>query len=163
MDDDREAAVHGLDLLDQLSTRRRQGRGRVKALRQRFKRYPIGYFHMDIAEVRTAGGKLYLFVAIDRTSKSAVTQLVDKADRRTVSSIASPSRTIHGLTQVERMNRTIKDATVKRFHYGSHEQLRAHLADFIDAYISVAGSRPSATSHPTNTSPKSRLHSPIES
>jgi transposase InsO family protein len=32
------------------------------------------------------------------------------------------------------MNRTIKEATVKRFHYGSHEQLRAHLADFVAAY-----------------------------
>ncbi|NRP75617.1 hypothetical protein ILFOPFJJ_06540 [Ensifer psoraleae] len=28
------------------------------------------------------------------------------------------------------MNRTIKDATVRRFHYESHEQLRQHLADF---------------------------------
>jgi transposase InsO family protein len=36
--------------------------------------------------------------------------------------------------QVERMNRTIKDATVKRFHHESHEQLRRHLADFITAY-----------------------------
>jgi Integrase core domain len=36
--------------------------------------------------------------------------------------------------QVKRMNRTIKDATVKRFHYDDHEQLRRHLADFIDAY-----------------------------
>ena len=36
--------------------------------------------------------------------------------------------------QVERMNRTIKDATVKRFHYDSHDQLRQHLADFIAAY-----------------------------
>src|SRR5215203_1493695 len=34
--------------------------------------------------------------------------------------------------QVERMNRTIKDATVTRFHYGSHKQLRMHLADFLD-------------------------------
>jgi transposase InsO family protein len=33
--------------------------------------------------------------------------------------------------QVERMNRTIKDATVKRFHYESHDQLRQHLADFV--------------------------------
>ena len=32
------------------------------------------------------------------------------------------------------MNRTIKDATVKRFHYESHDQLRAHLADFMAAY-----------------------------
>ena len=33
--------------------------------------------------------------------------------------------------QVERMNRTIKEATVKRYHYDNHEQLRTHLADFI--------------------------------
>ncbi|KXV36474.1 transposase, partial [Gluconobacter thailandicus] len=54
-----------------------------KPKRQRFKRYPIGFFHIDIAEVQTAEGKLYLFVAIDRTSKFAVTQLVGKADRKT--------------------------------------------------------------------------------
>lgn len=36
--------------------------------------------------------------------------------------------------QVEQMNRTIKDATVKRYHYDSHDQLRQHLGLFIDAY-----------------------------
>ncbi|SDY40445.1 Integrase core domain-containing protein [Jannaschia faecimaris] len=36
--------------------------------------------------------------------------------------------------QVERMNRTIKEATVKRYHYDSHDQLRTHLADFMAAY-----------------------------
>jgi hypothetical protein len=36
--------------------------------------------------------------------------------------------------QVERMNRTIKKATVKRFHQDSHDQLRTHLADFMAAY-----------------------------
>ncbi len=36
--------------------------------------------------------------------------------------------------QVERMNRTIKDATVKRFHYDGHDQLRSHLHTFINAY-----------------------------
>ncbi len=36
--------------------------------------------------------------------------------------------------QVERMNRTIKDATVKRYHYESHDELRQHLADFVAAY-----------------------------
>ncbi len=36
--------------------------------------------------------------------------------------------------QAERMSRTIKDATVKRFHYNSHDQLRTHLADFMAAY-----------------------------
>ena len=32
------------------------------------------------------------------------------------------------------MNRTIKDATVKRYHYDSHRQLKTHLDDFIAAY-----------------------------
>src|SRR3954447_18587346 len=36
--------------------------------------------------------------------------------------------------QVERMNRAIKDATVRRYHYDSHDQLRAHLATFVQAY-----------------------------
>src|SRR5262249_6539102 len=53
--------------------------GRKKA----FKRYPIGYFHIDIAEVRTEEGKLHLFVAIDRTSKFAFAQLHEKANRHT--------------------------------------------------------------------------------
>src|SRR5262252_9104282 len=41
-----------------------------KVAKKPFKRYAIGYFHLDIAEVRTEEGKLYLFVAIDQTSKS---------------------------------------------------------------------------------------------
>jgi transposase InsO family protein len=157
-----------------------------KPKRQLFKRYPIGFFHMDIAEVQTAEGKLCLFVGIDRTSKFAVTQLVDKADRRTAweflehllravpyrihtiltdngiqfaeqprnrntawsrrmrfDMICEANDIEHRLTkpnhpwtngQVERMNRTIKEATVKRFHYESHDQLRTHLADFMAAY-----------------------------
>lgn len=52
-----------------------------KPKRQRFKRYPIGFFHIDIAEVQTAEGKLHLFVGIDRTSKCAVIQVVGRADR----------------------------------------------------------------------------------
>ena len=166
--------------------------------RQKFKRYPIGFFHIDIAEVQTAEGKLYLFVGIDRTSNFAVTQLVEKADRRTaweflqhiLEAVPYQVHTIltepllvrhwfkpngggiqfaeqprnrntiysrpmrfdmiceangieHRLTkpnhpwtngQVERMNRTIKEATVKRFHYDSHNQLTTHLADFLAAY-----------------------------
>ena len=157
-----------------------------KPKRQKFKRYPIGYFHLDIAEVRTEEGKLHLFVAIDRTSKFAVAQLVEKANRKTaweflehlLEAVPYKIHTIltdngiqfaeqprnrnsvtfrkmrfdliceangieHRLTkpnhpwtngQVERMNRTIKDATVKRYHYDGHDQLRSHLADFLDAY-----------------------------
>jgi Integrase core domain len=49
--------------------------------KKRFKAYPIGYFHVDIAEVQTAKGKLYVYVAIDRTSKFAFVQLVRKTGR----------------------------------------------------------------------------------
>ena len=57
------------------------------APKKKFKSYPIGYFHIDIAEVQTAEGKLCLFVAIDRTSKFAFVRLEEKANRIT----ASPS------------------------------------------------------------------------
>jgi transposase InsO family protein len=36
--------------------------------------------------------------------------------------------------KVERMNRSIKDATVKRYHYENHDQLRSHISDFLDVY-----------------------------
>ena len=32
------------------------------------------------------------------------------------------------------MNRTLKEATVRRYHYDSQDQLRQHLAAFLDAY-----------------------------
>src|SRR4028118_75013 len=53
-----------------------------KPAKKKFKVYPIGFFHMDIAEVRTGEGKLYLFVAIDRTSKFAFVELHEKVTRR---------------------------------------------------------------------------------
>ena len=156
--------------------------------KKKFKSYPIGYFHIDIAEVQTAEGKLYLYVAIDRTSKFAFVKLVKKTGRSSASAflealIAAVPYKIHTVLtdngiqftfppcyadgptakymthmfdmrceengiehrltkvrhpwtngQVERMNRTIKEATVKRYHYDHHEQLERHLNDFIDAY-----------------------------
>ena len=36
--------------------------------------------------------------------------------------------------QVERMNRTIKEATVQRYHYDTHAQLKRHLDNFVNAY-----------------------------
>ena len=38
-----------------------------RADKRKFKAYPLCYFHIDIAEVRTGQGRLYLLVAIDRT------------------------------------------------------------------------------------------------
>lgn len=46
-----------------------------------FKRYPIGYFHIDIAEMRTGEGKIRLFVAIDRTSRFAYVELHERAGK----------------------------------------------------------------------------------
>jgi hypothetical protein len=31
------------------------------------------------------------------------------------------------------MNRTLKEITVKRYHYETHDQLRTHLANFVTA------------------------------
>ena len=71
---------HGISQLPQVE-------GEASAKRK-FKAYPIGYFHIDIAEVRTAQGKLYLLVAIDRTSKFVFVEILI-SQRRSVSIIAA--------------------------------------------------------------------------
>ena len=166
-------------------------------MRAKFKRYPLDHLHVDAAEVHTEEDRLYLLVAIDRTSKFAFVELHEKATRRVadnflralVTAVPYKIHTVltdngthftepssntwtpkeiramraegvlfrcpsfeeacadldieHRLTkprhpwtndQVERMNRTIKDATVRRIHDESHDQLRTHLADFVAAY-----------------------------
>src|ERR671913_1977359 len=52
-----------------------------KPSRKRFASYPIGYFHLDLAEVSSEEGKLRLFVAVDRTSKFAFARLVESAGK----------------------------------------------------------------------------------
>ena len=54
-----------------------------RPVKQTFKPYPIGYFHIDIAEVRTEEAKLHFFVAIDQTSKFVFAQLHEAANVRT--------------------------------------------------------------------------------
>ncbi|MBP1293598.1 transposase InsO family protein [Bradyrhizobium elkanii] len=137
---------------------------------------------------RPPKGKLYLYVAIDRTSKFAFVQLARKTGRTSASAFLEaliaavpykihtvltdngiqftfPPRYADGATaryvthmfdmrcqengiehrltkikhpwtngQVERMNRTITEATVQRYHYDRHDQLEAHFADFVNAY-----------------------------
>ena len=41
--------------------------------------------------------------------------------------------------QAERMNRTVKDATIKVFHYPDLESLKAHILAFVKAYNTVSG------------------------
>ncbi len=54
-----------------------------------------------------------------------------------------PNAIEHRLTKIkspwtngwgERMNRTLKEATVKRYHYDTHQQLEIHLGDFVLVY-----------------------------
>jgi Integrase core domain len=166
---------HGISRLPAIEGDKRQ--------KKTFKRYPIGYFHIDIAEVRTEEGKLSLFVAIDRTSKFAYAELHEEANkmvaaqflRNLIATVPYKIHTVltdngiqftnrkrdvyafhhifdricdehgidHRLTktnhpwtngQVERMNRTLKDATVKKYHYQTHDHLKEHLHTFLMAY-----------------------------
>jgi hypothetical protein len=49
------------------------------APKRKFKCHPIGCFHIDIAQIQTAEGKLQFFVAIDRASKFAFARLEESA------------------------------------------------------------------------------------
>lgn len=157
--------------------------GGDKEDKKKFKRYPLGYFHLDIAEVSTQEGKLYLFVAVDRTSKYVYVELLQKYGKQEAAQflrnliqavpykihtiltdngiqftnrktdkyafehifdrICTENNIEHRLTQVahpwtngqvERMNRTLKEATVKRFYYQKHQHLKDHLTTFVNAY-----------------------------
>jgi transposase InsO family protein len=54
--------------------------------------------------------------------------------------------------QVERMNRTLKEATVRAYHYENRDQLQAHLAAFLDAYNFAKRLKPYEGSPPTRPS-----------
>lgn len=76
------------------------GGGSDREPKKKFKSYPIGYFHVDIAEAQRAEGKLYLFVAIDRTSKFAFAELYTKGGKMNAAQflrnpIAAVPDTIH--------------------------------------------------------------------
>ena len=55
--------------------------GGDKPARKKFGTYPMGYFLIDITEAQTDEGRLYVFVAIDRTSKFAYAELHEQSDR----------------------------------------------------------------------------------
>jgi Integrase core domain len=168
----------------------------TKPAKRKFKKYPLGYFHIDSAEVHTEEGRLYLFVASDRASKVAVAERHANATRWIAANFlraliaAMPDKSHTGLTangtqcpvlthfrpgadqqedvphpeglylipavddacephgiehrltkpghpwtngQVDRMNRTLKEATVKRYYYENHQQRKEPLDDFLNA------------------------------
>jgi transposase InsO family protein len=61
--------------------------------------------------------------------------------------------------QVKRMNRTIKEATLKRYYYQSHDHLRQHLHTFLTAY-NFAKCLKTLKGLTSNISAKSGQHSP---
>lgn len=153
--------------------------------KKRFREYDIGFFHVDICEVRTGEGKAYLYVAVERLSKYAYAEvhfsanatlaaqflknlifavpykihriltdngiqftyrLLSKRPKNKIHSfdaVCNEYNISHRLTQfkhpwtngqAERMNRTLKQATVKQYHYDTIAQLKQHLHDFLNAY-----------------------------
>jgi transposase-like protein len=160
----------------------------AKAKRGRFAQTTIGYVHIDACELRSAEGKLHMFLAIDRVSKFTYVELHPAATmlagaaflRGVIAAFPYKLHTIltdngitftdqprnrsgptaqyrlhafdrvcreHGIAhkltkpyhpwtngQAERMNRTVKDATVRAFHYETAESLKAHLDAFLTAY-----------------------------
>lgn len=46
-----------------------------KRVVQKYKDYPVGFMHVDIAEVNTKEGKAYLFVEIDRKTRYVYAEL----------------------------------------------------------------------------------------
>jgi hypothetical protein len=167
---------------------KRHGISRLPAIedatpqKKKFKRDPIGDFHIDIAEGHTEAGKLSLFVAIDRACKFAYAELQADVNKRLaaqslrnlIAAIPYKIHTVltdhgiqftnrkreiyafhhifdrvchgHGLDhrltktnhpwtngQVERMNRTLKEATVRKYYDETHD-LKEHLYAFLRAY-----------------------------
>ncbi|MBA2724144.1 MAG: IS481 family transposase [Methylibium sp.] len=157
--------------------------------RGRFAPTEIGYVHIDSCELRLAGGKLHMFLAIDRVSKFTYVEFredVGKMNgaaflRNVIEAFPYKLHTVltdngmafadlpknrhsrmrkwlgphvfdrvcvehgieHKLTkpyhpwtngQAERMNRTIKDTTIKAFHYPDLDSLKAHVLAFVSAY-----------------------------
>lgn len=150
-----------------------------------FKKYEIGYFHIDICEAHTSEGRAYLYVAVDRTCKYVYVEIHLSPTARAAADflknlifavpykihkvltdnglqfsltlmkrcrnykshafeqVCQEYKIEHRLTQfkhpwtngqVERMNRTIKQATVKTYHYDTINSLKRHLYDFLNAY-----------------------------
>jgi hypothetical protein len=52
-----------------------------KPAKKKSKPYPIGYFHLDLTEVRTEEGQLCLVVALDRTCQFAYAERHEEANK----------------------------------------------------------------------------------
>jgi transposase-like protein len=159
-----------------------------KRTAKEFKDYPIGFMHVDIAQVHMANGKAYLFVGIDRKTRYVYAELYDEMTTKNTciflenlinhcpfkihkiltdngaqftykllakhlkpkdgkmhkfDEICNKNQIEHRLTEfrhpwtnglVERMNRTIKEATIKIYFYENLEELKNHLRLWLKYY-----------------------------
>lgn len=64
--------------------------------------------------------------------------------------------------QVDSMNYAIKDATVQRYHYDRHDELRTHPGDFIAAYNFVERLKTLGAGRPTSSSVNAGRKNPID-
>jgi len=153
-----------------------------------FKDYPIGFMHIDIAQLNTAEGKAYLFVGIDRKTRYVYAELYKEMTTNNTciflenlinhcpfkihkiltdngaqftykllakhlkpkdtkihkfDEICNKNQIEHRLTEfrhpwtnglVERMNRTIKEATIKIYFYENLNELKKHLELWLKYY-----------------------------
>ena len=166
----------------------RRPKAETEPKRGRFAQVEIGYLHVDAAEMRTAEGKVHVFLAVDRVSKLLHAEILDSVTMadgaafmaKAVEAFPYKVHTVltdngvcltdqprhrNGLTatfrvhvfdrvcqtngiahrltkpyhpwtngQAERMVRTLKEATLKSFHYETRADLEAHLRAYVVAY-----------------------------
>ena len=93
---------------------------------KKFKDYAIGYFHIDIAELRYEGGKGFLFVAVDRTSKLVFARIYRKASKLAASAFLN--------------------VLVRTVPYRIHTILTDNGVQFVDRYQGVSQNRYKSTS-----------------
>ena len=90
--------------------------------------YPIGYIHIDLAEVWTDEGKLYLFVAIDRVSKFAFAELHERATRTDRGGLPPPADGTRARTGSTRSSPTMGFSSRRRMAAGRVDEIQQMLA-----------------------------------
>jgi 16S rRNA C1402 (ribose-2'-O) methylase RsmI len=75
---------------------------------------------------------------LQKSGGPCIYSAVGRRSRSVIRYIFSGAYTPWTKGQRERMNRTIKEATAKRYHYDSHNQLKACLDDFAKRLKSLA-------------------------
>jgi len=132
--------------------------GGNKRTQMKLKAYPIGYFHIDIAEEQTEEGKLYLFVAIDRTSKFAYAELHEEGNRWAATDfLKAPIKTVPYKIHVVLTDNGIQLTDLPKNRIGPAGRSRAHMFDMVcDA--NDTEHRPTKSNHSWTKGQVERMH-----